>query len=1122
MEPGPPPGLEGLARGQQNRRGSGRSGGAAYPPPSLEESHVASGRTPYAGSAGPPPPTAGKRRALFSEHLRGADLQRGLKTGALFRAVLRVAASDRTQAYCTVPGLPTDIFIKGALQNRAVDGDEVAVRILAPAAWWQSSKGGPGSSPRGPGQPAPGPRTAPACEAAATEAAPRSNILPLPAGLLGRGKGAVAGEVAMAALKEEASPHRPAGDLVASPALQRSASGGEPGFALGPTGLLPKDRAARKGTGSAAAAVACAEADDEEQTEEEEEEEALSESLTDEEREALLAELEEEEQEGGAGQSMPVLVESLRALALEEEQGAAPGSAAAAGEAAEVAAPAGAETPAAPPPGAPPQPDGSEERQVEALQEPGEEDEKQEEPQAESMLDFVLSSSIGAAATPPPAGRPPPTPGTGAAAPAAEDSVLRPWYLARAEAEAASHGSSLASGGPATAVAAAAAMVASELAQRDGWRATAEVVAVLEPSRRRETVVGVLKQASNLESWARTAQEGNAVFLVPADPRLPRMIVRRDGLPFQLQQSLLAEAQEVRASIGQAGALATETAALLAMEQVDEELARRRDFRGARVFSIDPPTARDLDDALSIQKLDSGLYRMDKQTLREACTRTPGAGVDRLAFSIVWDMTEEGDIKDQWVGRSVIRSCGKLAYPMVQAMIEGAYLAEEGQEPPCELHGPHTWPEVVADSLALQHIAANLRRRRFEGGALRLDNTRLYFSLDDDGNPSSCSIYEQACLFGSVCWSIHAGGGKEANQLVEEFMLLANMSAARLAASAWPGRALLRCHPPPSAHKLAEVAATAAELGYELDIESAGALQQSLAALRALPGVDAAALEVARYFSTGEAPDEAAWRHYALAVSHYTHFTSPIRRYPDIIVHRLLAAAIDSQGGEKARAKRHGLADGEIVGRISSHANDRKAAAKSVQDGCLRLYLCVMLHRQPVVVDAVVMQLGGSRFFDCYIPVFGCDVRVHTETLLGGGASAVLSQWEANTRTLVLGHAAGAASGSTAAQEQQRGGGRALRAPPAAASPLPAGGAAAAAAAAALSPSPSSAAAAPDQPDYSDVPNFERLSNPAGLAPMRLPLTLRLLTHVTLVVSSRRGATSGSPTHVFAKLWLES
>ncbi|KAL4419743.1 hypothetical protein ABPG75_006841, partial [Micractinium tetrahymenae] len=1039
----------------------------------------------------------------------------GLKSGAYFRGVLRVNASDRTQAFCTLPGLPTDVFIRVLKQqNRAVEGDEVAIRLLPPEDWYQlsSAKAAAEAAAAAAEAEAGAAGAATPQQAAAGVTGVASNVVPLPSRLrLGAAATAAAGAappptpltaavgVGPAAMTPPvwagAQQRRSTGDLVASPALVPSASGGDLAVALGPTDAA------------------------ESESEESEQGSVSSEGeLATEEQEALLE----------------VVEEDLLGLKLDTDVAALMEAEGAAEDATE-----GATEEAAVPPAQPQE----QQQQVDAeaaqqaapaqpaaaVELPQVEEAEQEEPEgeAESMVDFLLRSRLEG--TPPPAGGAAGTPGTaaGSAGPAGGlqvDPRLHTWHPV-------GQGAEVALG-----------CVAERLRQQgEGWRVTGEVVAILEPSRRRETVVGVLKQEGEKDT--------GTFFLIPCDPRMPRMIVRSALLPPQIKQALKQEAQtaelaartlvsarvasweacfpfpqaQVRASIGQAGDLATETAALLSMEQVkdddqfspevlaclpptpwticEEELAKRRDFRQTRIFSIDPPTARDLDDALSVEELPGGGYRvgvhiadvshfvmpgtaLDREAQQrstsvylvdrvipmlprllceELCSLNPG--VDRLAFSVVWDMTEEGDITSTWAGRSVIRSCGKLAYPHVQRMIEGDFLALEGQEPPpVELSGRHTWPQVVQDSLTLHRIASSLRRRRFDGGALRLDNTRLFFKLDEQGNPHNYGVCEQ----------------REANQLVEEFMLLANMTTARMVAEAWPDRALLRCHPPPNMHKMVELSRTAAELGFELDTSGAGPLQRSLAALREAASTDPAALEVitllatkpmqnARYFCTGETPDESFWRHFALAVSHYTHFTSPIRRYPDIIVHRLMAALLDQQGGTRERSSRHGLFPSKMVGQIAAHANDRKLAAKSVQDGSLRLYLCVMLHRQPLVCGAVVMQLGGSRFFDCYIPALGCDVRIHTNSLLRGGDGAVEAGWQPNDKVLTVRRTAGAEA---------------------------------------------------DEPDFSDIPNLASLRNPGGLAPAALPLTLRMLCHVPILVSSRRSQTSGSPTHVVAKLWL--
>ncbi|KAL0046957.1 hypothetical protein WJX82_002966 [Trebouxia sp. C0006] len=580
-----------------------------------------------------------------------------------------------------------------------------------------------------------------------------------------------------------------------------------------------------------------------------------------------------------------------------------------------------------------------------------------------------------------------------------------------------------------------------------GMRPTAEVVGILNKSVRRQQVVGILKQE----------HAGDVLTLIASDPRMPHMMVNAASMPFELRQQLQAEARdpsvvmktlvsgmmttwaagstypvaEVRSALGQAGELEAETLALLEMEAVSsadfspevlaclpqdlpwsispQDRTYRRDFTGTRLFSIDPPTARDLDDALSIQQLPGGNFRvgvhiadvahfirqgsaLDEEAQARAtsvylvqrvipmlprllceqlCSLNPG--VERLAFSITWDLTPKGKILAQWAGRSIIRSCVKLAYGHAQDMIEGKFAGLPDQETPSvELHG-YAWPEVVEDVLALNGIARHLKAGRASNGALRLDNTKLYFKTDDNGNPVSAAPYVQ----------------REANQLVEECMLLANMSVAKIVADAFPERALLRRHPPPDERKIGDLVQMAEDLGLSLDVSTAGSIAHSLQALRE-GCTDKAVMEVvtllatkpmknAEYFSTGDFEDATKWHHYALAVSHYTHFTSPIRRYPDVL---------------------HGLVDGGTVSAIATHCNQRKQAAKNVQDGSLRLYSCVLLRQNPIVTEAVCLQIGGNRFIDVYISELGMDRRILFEHML----PAVTADFDKEHKSLTLTH----------------------------------------------------------------------------------------------------------------------
>lgn len=331
-------------------------------------------------------------------------------------------------------------------------------------------------------------------------------------------------------------------------------------------------------------------------------------------------------------------------------------------------------------------------------------------------------------------------------------------------------------------------------------------------------------------------------------------------------------------------------------------------------------------------------------------------------------------------------------------------LQEVFQSPPdgVRVYDDHAWKDVAEDSLRLYKISKHLRKKRFDNGALRLDNVKLFFQLDEDGSPADFGAYVVT----------------DANRLIEEFMLAANMAAARIIADAFPDRAMLRRHPPPNKERMEELKQTVEFLFPELppiDVRSAGSIQRWLLEAKALlEDKDPAAMEVitmmctrpmqlAEYFCTGDENNMDEWRHYALAVTHYTHFTSPIRRYPDILVHRTLMAALEKKNGMKMVSKKelvekHGLFEREMVSSLAKHANDRKLAAKSAQDNALKVYLSYYLMEHPGVYDGIVTGVGGTDFFDVYVPALGVDVRVHVDRLLVGGEHAIRSTWNEETK----------------------------------------------------------------------------------------------------------------------------
>jgi DIS3-like exonuclease 2 len=627
-----------------------------------------------------------------------------------------------------------------------------------------------------------------------------------------------------------------------------------------------------------------------------------------------------------------------------------------------------------------------------------------------------------------------------------------------------------------------------------GRRPTGKVVAILEKSPRRESVVGFLEtlQYSGNKPGRRGQQENHSqrrrslgtMLLVPVDNRYPKMLVFSTCLPDDLYERLkegdatmlteLVAAQVdgwpsdshlpnavVKRSLGQGGQIEAQLKAILfehgvhsaafSQESLDclpkipwkispHEIKRRVDLRGQRIFSIDPPTAKDLDDALSFECLENGVVRvgvhiadvsyfvspntaLDKEAqsrstsvyleqqvvpmlphllCEELCSLNPG--VDRLAFSIIWSISPAGDILDQWIGKTVIQSCAKLTYGHAQNMIDGVSTDLEEVQAPRDMqetesslpkvHGKHTWQEVVADVQALYNVAKKLRDGRFEKGALKLNNSKLMFSLDEDGAPYESTMFKT----------------KDSNFVVEEFMLLANMSVARVISNAFPDSALLRRHPEPNMRKLKEFEDFCDKNGFELNASSSGALHISLEKMQERFKHDPAVfnilmllatkpMQLAKYFCTGELKDkEEEWSHYALATPFYTHFTSPIRRYPDILVHRMLAAALEAEeviiqgesslpcrrgkssqalslgqsnqlaskcfSGAKAtkeatfmpsaqqalasaaiKHKLPGIADLAV---IATHCNERKLASRNVKDASDKLYLWTMLKKKQV------------------------------------------------------------------------------------------------------------------------------------------------------------------------------
>ncbi|SFC23079.1 ribonuclease R [Parapedobacter composti] len=345
-------------------------------------------------------------------------------------------------------------------------------------------------------------------------------------------------------------------------------------------------------------------------------------------------------------------------------------------------------------------------------------------------------------------------------------------------------------------------------------------------------------------------------------------------------------------------------------EITPEEIAKRRDFRAVTTFTIDPADAKDFDDALSFRKLDNGNYEigvhiadvthyvrpdtaLDKEAFErgtsvylvdrvipmlperlsnDLCSLVPRQ--DRLVFSAVFEIDAKANIIQEWFGRGIIHSDRRFSYEEAQEILD----AKTG--------------EFSEELLTLNQLAYILRERKFKHGAISFETTEVKFHLDENGKPLGVYVKER----------------KDAHKLIEDFMLLANKRVAEFIGKQGKGNNkktfVYRVHDAPNQETIAGFAQFAARFGYKLNTKSDRETARSLNALmERIEGTKEqnvlttlAIRSMAKAIYTTKKTS-----HYGLAFDYYTHFTSPIRRYPDVMVHRLLDHYLS--GGKPANAE---------------------------------------------------------------------------------------------------------------------------------------------------------------------------------------------------------------------------
>jgi ribonuclease R/exosome complex exonuclease DIS3/RRP44 len=388
-------------------------------------------------------------------------------------------------------------------------------------------------------------------------------------------------------------------------------------------------------------------------------------------------------------------------------------------------------------------------------------------------------------------------------------------------------------------------------------------------------------------------------------------ILAQYGLPYEFPQEVEDFANKIDTSIKAS------------------EIKKRRDMRDVLTFTIDPKDAKDFDDALSFEKLENGNYEIGIHIADVSHYVTPGNELDdeayeratsvylvdrvvpmlpeilsnnacslrpneeKYTFSAVFEMNQKAEVVKQWFGRTVTYSDARFAYEEAQHVIEN---------PDAETHTIPSKisitdkeytvkPEIAAAILEMDRLAKTLRTKRMRAGAISFDKVEVKFILDEQNNPEGVYFKES----------------KDANKLIEEFMLLANRSVAEFIGKQEPKKTFVyRVHDEPDDEKIAALENIIKRFGYKLNTKDRHSTAQSMnKLLKDVHGkkeqnlIDTLAIRSmskAMYTTHNIG-------HYGLAFDYYTHFTSPIRRYPDVMVHRLLQHYLDN--GKSAKEEEY-------------------------------------------------------------------------------------------------------------------------------------------------------------------------------------------------------------------------
>lgn len=428
-------------------------------------------------------------------------------------------------------------------------------------------------------------------------------------------------------------------------------------------------------------------------------------------------------------------------------------------------------------------------------------------------------------------------------------------------------------------------------------------------------------------------------------------ILREYGLPYEFNEDVEAESN------------------MIDLEVSEDEISKRKDMRNVITFTIDPDTAKDFDDALSVEWVDgkmvvgvhiadvshyvrpdtsldseaynrgTSIYLVDRvvpmlpeRLSNGVCSLRPNE--DKLCFSAIFTLDSNGHVLDEWFGRTVINSDSRLTYNEAQEVIDNGFIES------LDVASDETTPTLIRDAIIqLNKTAKRMRKNRFKKGSISFDKREIKFKLDEDNKPIGIEFSES----------------KDANKLIEEYMLLANRRVSQYLKS--KGACINRIHEEPDAVKLDALKAFIEPLGYKIrtgnPVEITNTLNQLLLDVKGTTEENIISNLVVRTMQKAYYGSERKG-HYGLGFEHYSHFTSPIRRYPDVMLHRILGRYLEGKTETNTT---------KLEGRCKHLSEMERRAQKASRDSVKYMQCVYMSDKVGKVYKGVVSSITDYGMF---------------------------------------------------------------------------------------------------------------------------------------------------------------